>query len=55
MIDYYKRKVAELKLKVKACVDVSDYESASKLEKEVANYEKYIRQNEPKGVDSYLS
>lgn len=55
MIDYYKRKVAELKLKVKAYAEMGDAKSAGELEKEVANYEKHIRQNEPKGVDSYLS
>lgn len=55
MIDYYKRKVAELKLKIKVYTEMGDAKSVSELEKEIANYEKHIRQCEPKGVDSYLS
>ncbi len=54
-LSYYRRQVKKLKAKVVAYAFEGETESAEKLEKEIANYEKYIRQNEPKGVDGYLS
>lgn len=54
-LDYYKGQVKRLKAKVVAYAFAGDSESVEKLEKEIANYERFIRQNEPKGVDSYLS
>ena len=54
-LSYYRRQVKKLKAKVVAYAFAGDTEAVEKLEKEIANYEKYIRQNEPKGVDSYLS
>lgn len=54
-LDYYKGQVKRLKAKVVAYAFAGNTESVDKLEKEIANYEKFIRQNEPKGFDSYLS
>lgn len=54
-LSYYRRQVKKLKAKVVAYAFEGDTEAVEKLEKEIANYEKYIRQNEPKGVDGYLS
>jgi len=34
---------------------MDDDAKVKELEKEVTNYERHIRQNEPKGIDSYLS
>lgn len=54
-ISYYKKQVENLKAKSVAYADMGNTSKVEYLEKEIANYEKFIRQNEPKGVDSYLS
>lgn len=54
-LSYYKGQVKRLKAKVVAYAFAGETEAVEKLEKEIANYERFIRQNEPKGVDSYLS
>lgn len=54
-LSYYRRQIKNLKARAVAYADIGDTSKAEYLEKEIANYEKYIRQNEPKGVDSYLS
>ena len=53
--DYYKKRIDELKIKIVAYAEMDNDAKVKELEKEVANYERHIRQNEPKGVDSYLS
>ena len=55
IISYYRRQVENLKAKAVAYADMGNTSEVERLEKEIANYEKFIRQNEPKGVDSYLS
>lgn len=55
MIDYYKKQIEELKIKIVAYAKMDNDAKVKELEKEVANYERHIRQNEPKGVDSYFS
>ena len=55
IISYYKKQVENLKAKAVAYADMGNTSEVEYLEKEIANYEKFIRQNEPKGVDSYLS
>ena len=55
IISYYKKQVEKLKAKAVAYADMGNASEVERLEKEIANYERYIRQNEPKGVDSYLS
>ena len=54
-LSYYRRQIKKLKAKAVAYADIGDTSKVEYLEKEIANYEKHIRQNEPKGVDSYLS
>ena len=54
-LSYYKKQVENLKAKAVAYADMGNTSEVEYLEKEIANYEKFIRQNEPKGVDSYLS
>ena len=54
-LSYYRRQIKNLKARAVAYADIGDTSKVEHLEKEIANYEKYIRQNEPKGVDSYLS
>ncbi|APC46238.1 hypothetical protein [Pseudoalteromonas phage PHS3] len=54
-INYYKKRIEELKIKIVAYAKMDNDAKVEYLEKEIANYEKFIRQNEPKGVDSYLS
>lgn len=48
MNEFYRNKIKELKAKVVAYAFDGDTEAVEKLEKEIANYEKYIRQNESK-------
>ena len=55
MIDYYKKRIEELKIKIVAYAKMDNDAKVKELEKEVANYERHMRQTEPKGVDSYLS
>lgn len=55
MIEYYKKRIEALKKQVVAYADMGNDAKVSQLNKEIANYENHIRQNEPKGVDSYLS
>ena len=54
-IDYYKKRIEELKVKIIAYAKIDNDAKVKELEKEVANYERHIKQNEPKGVDGYLS
>ena len=54
-LDYYKKRIEELKIKIVAYAKMDNDAKVKQLEKEVDNYERHIRQNEPKGVDSYLS
>ncbi len=54
-LDYYKKRIEELKIKIVAYAEMGNDAKVKELEKEVANYERHIRQSEPKGVDSYLS
>ena len=54
-LSYYRRQIKKLSDKSKAHSELGEIEEAAKLEKEIVNYEKFIRQNEPKGVDSYLT
>jgi hypothetical protein len=55
MIDYYKKRIEGLKIKIIAYAKMDNDAKVKELEKEVDNYERHIRQTEPKGVDSYLS
>ena len=55
MIDYYKKRIEELKVKIVAYANMDNDAKVRELEKEVANYERHIKQSEQKGVDSYLS
>ena len=55
IISYYKKQVENLKAKAVAYADMGNTSEVEYLEKEIANYEKFIRQNEQKGIDSYLS
>lgn len=55
MNEFYQRQIETLKAKAVAYADMGNTSKVEYLEKEIANYEKFIRQNEPKGVDSYLS
>ena len=54
VIDYCKKRIEELKIKIVAYAKMDNDAKVKQLEKEVANYERHIRQTEPKGVDSYL-
>jgi hypothetical protein len=54
-LSYYRRQIKNLKAKAVAYADMGNTSKVEYLEKEIANYEKHVRQNEPKGVDSYLS
>lgn len=49
------RQVKKLSAKSKAHSEMGEIKEAQRLEKEIANYNRFIRQNEPKGVDSYLT
>jgi len=58
MISFYKDQVTKLKAKVKAHADLGNELKAAHLDKEIANYERAIRQAEPvksTGVDKYLN
>lgn len=55
MIDYYKKRIEELKIKIVAYAKMDNDAKVRELEEEVSSYERHIRQNEPKGVDGYLS
>ena len=54
-LSYYRRQIKKLSAKSKAHSELGEIKEAAKLEKEIVNYEKFIRQNEPKGVDKYLT
>lgn len=54
-INYYKKRIEELKIKIVAYAKMDNDAKVKELEKEIANYERHIRQTEQKGVDSYLS
>ena len=57
MIDVYKDQVKQLKAKVKAHAELGNELKVTHLNKEIANYERAIRQLEPvkpTGVDAYL-
>ena len=54
-LSYYRRQIKKLSAKSKAHSELGEIEEAAKIEKETANYEKFIRQNKPKGVDKYLT
>lgn len=57
MINFYKDQVKQLKAKVKAHAELGNELKVTHLNKEIANYERAIRQAEPKpttGVDAYL-
>jgi len=54
-INYYKKRIEELKIKIVAYAKMDNNAKVKEFEKEIANYERHIRQTEPKGVDSYLS
>lgn len=57
MINFYKDQVTKLKAKVKAHADLGNELKVTHLNKEIANYERAIRQSEPEkatGVDAYL-
>jgi len=53
-LSYYRRQIKKLTAKSKAHSELGEKEEAAKLEKEIANYENFIRQKEHKGVDKYL-
>ena len=58
MINFYKDQVKQLKAKVKAHAELGNELKVTHLNKEIANYERAIRQSEPAkptGVDAYLS
>lgn len=55
MNEFYKQQIKILKAKVIAYADMGNTSKVEHLEKEIANYERHIRQSEPRGVDSYLS
>lgn len=57
-LSYYRRQVKNLKVKVTAHAELGNEPEVKRLNKEIANYEKFIAQNEPKaptGVGKYLS
>ncbi|ASU03401.1 hypothetical protein [Pseudoalteromonas phage SL25] len=54
-LSYYRRQIKKLEAKLIANADLCNELEVKRINKEIANYEKFIRQNEPKGVDSYLS
>lgn len=55
MKEFYKQQIEKLKAKVIAHAKVGNELKVAMLEKEIANYEKALGINKPKGVDSYLS
>ncbi len=55
MNDFYKQQIETLKAKVIAHAKLGNDLKVVMLEKEIASYEKALKANSPKGVDSYLS
>lgn len=55
MLKWYEEQVEILKKKVIAHGKLGNELKVSKLNKEIANYEKFISQNTSKGVDKYLN
>lgn len=55
MNEFYKQQIEKLKAKVVAHAKLGNELKVAMLEKEIANYEKALGINKPKGVDSYLS
>lgn len=53
--DYYKKRIEELKIKIVAYAKMDNDAKVRELEEEISNYERHIRQNEPKGAEGYLS
>ncbi len=54
MIDFYKDQVKNLKAKVTAHAELGNDSEVKRLNREIANYERHIRQTVPTGVDKYL-
>lgn len=53
--EFYRKQIKELKAKVIAHGKLGNELKVSLLNKEIGNYERALRANTPKGVDSYLS
>lgn len=53
--EFYKQQIETLKAKVVAHAKLGNELKVVMLEKEIANYEKALGINSPKGVDSYFS
>lgn len=47
-LDYYRKRIAELKAKIKAHDNLGEHEEAARLLKEVKNYENHIKTFEVK-------
>ncbi len=54
MINFYKDQVKQLKAKVKTHAELGNELKVAHLNKEIANYERALKQNQPTGVDKYL-
>lgn len=52
---YYRRQIKNLKAKVTANAELGNESEVKRLNREIANYERHIRQTEPTGVDKYLN
>ena len=54
-LSYYRRQIKNLKAKVTANAELGNESEVKHLNREIANYERHIRQTEPTGVDKYLN
>ena len=55
MSNWYSKKIEALKAKVTANAELGNESEVKRLNREIANYERHIRQTEPTGVDKYLN
>ncbi len=51
---YYRRQIKTLKAKVTAHAELGNDSEVKRLNREIANYERHIRQTETNSVDKYL-
>lgn len=54
-LSYYRRQIKRLEAKLIANADLCNESEVKRINKEIANYERFISQNKSKGVDDYLS
>ena len=54
MSNWYSQQIKNLKAKVTANAELGNDSEVKRLNREIANYERHIRQTEPTGVDKYL-